>query len=311
MSDEILMEYFRFQYANCEIYRRYVNLLGVEVQSPDEIPFLPISVFKTHKVYSAQHAEAAIFTSSGTTGVEPARHYVADLDIYRKSYSEAFRLFCGDVSQYAVLALLPSYLERQGSSLITMVQGLIDDSQHPQSGFFLHNHRQLYDTLQNLRDSGTRVLLIGVSFALLDFVEQYRLDFPELAVMETGGMKGRREELTRRELHTALCRGFGVDRILSEYGMTELLSQAYSSGDGLYCSPPWMQIVIRDPRDPFLRLGNGVSGGVNVIDLANLWSCSFIETQDLGTVHPDGSFEIIGRFDESDIRGCNLLISSD
>jgi phenylacetate-coenzyme A ligase PaaK-like adenylate-forming protein len=307
---QFVLDCFKFQFDNCPVYRQYVELLGVKassVESVEDIPFLPVRFFKTKKVYASAREPDVIFTSSGTSGTEVSRHFVADANVYKLSYTAGFRCFFGDISGYAVLALLPSYLERQGSSLITMVQGLIDDSGHPLSGFFLHNHNELYNTLLHLKKNGQKTLLIGVSFALLDFVEKYSINFPDLMVMETGGMKGRREEITRDELHSAICSGFGVDRVFSEYGMTELLSQAYSKGKGIYSTPPWMKIIIRDPKNPFRRVPDETTGAVNIIDLANRFSCSFIETQDLGIMHSGGSFEIIGRFDESDIRGCNLM----
>ncbi|MDR2383825.1 MAG: acyltransferase [Prevotellaceae bacterium] len=307
IDDKLILDRFKFQFANCPVYRQYVELLDVEVSSVEEIPFLPVRFFKTKKVYASQFEAETIFTSSGTSGMEVSRHFVADASIYRLSYTAGFRYFFGDISEYAVLALLPSYLERQGSSLITMAQGLIEDSGNPLSGFFLNNHNELYNTLQILKKNRQPALLLGVSFALLDFLEKFAIDFPELMVMETGGMKGRREEITREELHSIVCSGFGIDRVYSEYGMTELLSQAYSKGKGIYRTPPWMKIVIRDPKDPFRRVPSETAGGVNIIDLANIYSCSFIETQDLGLKHSDESFEIIGRFDESDVRGCNLL----
>jgi phenylacetate-coenzyme A ligase PaaK-like adenylate-forming protein len=312
-DSRFVLDCFKFQFDNCSVYRQYVELLGVNVssvKSVDDIPFLPVRFFKTKNVYASVREPDVIFTSSGTSGMDVSRHFVADASVYRLSYTEGFRYFFGDISGYAVLALLPSYLERQGSSLIAMVQGFIEDSGHPLSGFFLHNHDELYNTLQILKKNRQKTLLIGVSFALLDFLEKYSIDFSDLIVMETGGMKGRREEITRDELHEIICSGFGVDRVFSEYGMTELLSQAYSKGKGIYRTPPWMKIVIRDPKDPFRRVSDETTGGVNIIDLANRYSCSFIETQDLGLMHSDGSFEIIGRFDESDIRGCNLMLSS-
>jgi hypothetical protein len=269
---------------------------------------LPVRFFKTKKIYASNREPETVFTSSGTGGMEVSRHFVADASVYRLSYTAGYRYFFGDISGYAVLALLPSYLERQGSSLITMVQGLIEDSGNPLSGFFLNNHNDLYNTLQRLKKNRQPALLIGVSFALLDFLEKFAVDFPGLMVMETGGMKGRREEITREELHSIVCSGFGVDRVYSEYGMTELLSQAYSKGKGIYRTPPWMKIVIRDPKDPFRRVPCETVGGVNIIDLANIYSCSFIETQDLGLEHPGECFEITGRFDESDVRGCNLML---
>ncbi|MDR1896028.1 MAG: acyltransferase, partial [Prevotellaceae bacterium] len=303
INDDVILDLFNFQSTNCEVYGRYVRLLGARVLSVNDIPFLPIEFFKIKRVYSSNSEPQTVFTSSGTTGADVSKHFVADANIYKKSYTEGFRYFFGDVSQYAVLALLPSYLERRGSSLITMVQGLIADSGNPLSGFFLNNHEALFKTLQILQNNGTPTLLIGVSFALLDFLEKFNMRFPELLVMETGGMKGRREEITREKLHSVICSGFGVNKILSEYGMTELLSQAYSVGNGRYNTVPWMKIIIRDPKDPFLKAPDETLGGVNVIDLANIYSCSFIETQDLGIAHSDGSFEIMGRFDESDIRG--------
>jgi hypothetical protein len=306
IDDKLILDYFKFQFANCPIFRQYVELLGVNVSSAENIPFLPIRFFKTKKVYASDKDPETVFTSSGTSGTEVSRHYVTDISIYKLSYTLGFRYFFGNISR-AVLALLPSYLERQGSSLITMVQGLIEDSGNPLSGFFLNNHEELYNTLRLLKKNKQPTLLIGVSFALLDFLEKFAVDFPELMVMETGGMKGRREEITRNELHSIICSGFGVNKVFSEYGMTELLSQAYSKGKGIYRTPPWMKIVIRDPKDPFRNVPNETVGGVNIIDLANIYSCSFIETQDLGLLHDDGSFEITGRFDESDIRGCNLM----
>jgi hypothetical protein len=307
IDDRVVLDYFKYQFDNCDIFRRYVELLDVNVLSVEDIPFLPVGFFKTEKIYASIREPETVFTSSGTGGINVSKHFIADTNIYRRSYTNGFRYFFGDIAGRAVLALLPSYLERQGSSLITMVQGLIEDSKNPASGFFLNNHADLFDALQTLKKKRNPTLLIGVSFALLDFVEKYTVDFPELTVMETGGMKGRREEITRAELHRAICAGFGVDRVFSEYGMTELLSQAYSTGKGIYRTPPWMKIVIRDPKDPFRRVPDETVGGVNIIDLANIYSCSFIETQDLGIMHADGCFEIIGRFDESDIRGCNLM----
>ncbi|MDR1169664.1 MAG: acyltransferase [Prevotellaceae bacterium] len=307
IDDSAILNCFKFQFDNCAVFRKYVELLGVKVSSVEDIPFLPVSFFKTKKIYASSREPEVVFTSSGTGGSNVSRHYVADASVYKLSYTAGFRYFFGDISGYAVLALLPSYLERQGSSLITMVRGLIEDSGNPLSGFFLNNHNELFDILQTLKENGTPSLLIGVSFALLDFLEKFTVSFPGLMVMETGGMKGRREEITRDELHGIICSGFGVDRVFSEYGMTELLSQAYSKGNGIYRTPPWMKTVIRDPKDPFRRVPFGTAGGINIIDLANIYSCSFIETQDLGLMHPDGSFEITGRFDESDMRGCNLM----
>ncbi|MDR1887596.1 MAG: acyltransferase, partial [Prevotellaceae bacterium] len=233
IDDSLVLDYFKYQFDNCDIFRRYVELLGVKVSSAADIPFLPIRFFKTGKVYSSNREPETVFTSSGTTGTEVSRHFVADASIYKLSYTAGFRYFFGDISGYAVPALLPSYLERQGSSLIAMVRGLMEDSGNSLSGFFLNNHDELFDTLQILKNNKVPTLLFGVSFALLDFLEKFNIDFPELMVMETGGMKGRREEITRDELHEIICSGFGVDRVFSEYGMTELLSQAYSKGKGI------------------------------------------------------------------------------
>jgi hypothetical protein len=238
-----------------------------------------------------------------------SRHLVTDVTWYEESFRRAFDLFYCDIQDYCVLALLPSYLEREGSSLIYMAEDLVKHSENPGSGFYLYNHGDLYAQLKKQQQSKKPTLLIGVTFALLDFIEQHPIDFPELIVMETGGMKGRRKEMIREELHETLCNGFGVNAIHSEYGMTELLSQAYSNGKGIFNCPPWLRIITRDTNDPMTLLDNDKTGGINVIDLANANSCSFIATQDLGRVYKDGSFEVLGRFDNSDIRGCNLLIA--
>ncbi|MDR2466670.1 MAG: acyltransferase [Prevotellaceae bacterium] len=308
MNDEILLDYFRFQYEHCMVYRQYADLLDLRVERAADIPFLPIAFFKTREVYAASTPPQAIFTSSGTAGTVPSRHLVADLGIYERSYRSCFRRFFGSPPQRVIAALLPSYLERGGSSLVEMARGLAETSGSPRSGFFLNEHRKLRDLLLSLRDTQTPTILLGVGFALLDFAEKYTIDFPDLIVMETGGMKGRREEPTRKELHALIRAGFGTRAVASEYGMTELLSQAYSTDGGLYRTPPWMKIAVRDPRDPFLRAPNGSTGGINVIDLANIYSCSFVETQDLGVARDDGSFEVLGRFDESETRGCSLMI---
>ncbi len=249
------------------------------------------------------------FTSSGTTGMINSKHLVTDISWYEESFRRAFEIFYGDIKDYCILALLPSYLEREGSSLIYMAEDLVKRSANPDSGFFLYNHDELFQQIKKQQQIKRPTLLIGVTFALLDFVEQYPINFPELIVMETGGMKGRRKEMIREELHETLCKGFGVDAIHSEYGMTELLSQAYSKGNGIFNCPPWMKVITRDTNDPVSTLDTDKTGGINVIDLANINSCSFIATQDLGRVYKDGSFEVLGRFDNSDIRGCNLLIA--
>ena len=303
---------FRFQYEHNEVYHRFCSLLGrtpANVVSLTDIPFLPIEFFKTEKIYCADTPAEITFTSSGTTGSQTSRHFVKELSIYTESYRKGFELFYGNIEKYAVLALLPSYLERTGSSLITMVDDLIKRSKNPFSGFYLNEYDLLAERLTSLDRSGQQVLLIGVSFALLDLVEKHSFSLKNTLVMETGGMKGRRKELVREELHATLCKGFGVEAIHSEYGMTELLSQAYSAGKGIYRCVPWMKVLVRDTNDALSYLPIGKTGGLNIIDLANKYSCSFIATQDLGKLHSDGSFEVLGRFDNSDIRGCNLMVS--
>ena len=310
--NETALQIFRFQYEHNKVYHRFCSLLGRtpdKVHSLTDIPFLPIQFFKTEKVYCGTTSPEAVFTSSGTTGAQTSQHFVKELSLYTQSFRQGFELFYGDIQQYAVLALLPSYLERTGSSLITMVADLIERSQNPYSGFYLNEYDLLAQHLQTLDSSGQKVLLIGVSFALLDLVEQHSFSLKNTIVMETGGMKGRRRELVREELHAILCQGFGVPTIHSEYGMTELLSQAYSNGNGIYHTVPWMKILIRDTNDALSYLPNGKTGGLNIIDLANKYSCSFIATQDLGKLLPDGSFQVLGRFDNADIRGCNLMVS--
>jgi phenylacetate-coenzyme A ligase PaaK-like adenylate-forming protein len=306
------MQVFRHQAKNCTVYAEFISNLGVDaalVTHIDQIPFLPIQFFKSSQVVSSSDKPQTIFTSSGTTGIITSSHYVTDISWYEESFRRAFSLFYGDITRYTVLALLPAYLERPGSSLIYMAQDLITQSNNPDSGFYLYNHADLHAQLIRQQEAKKPTLLMGVTFALLDFVEKYKIDFPELIVMETGGMKGRRKEMIREELHDILGNGFGVDKIHSEYGMTELLSQAYSKGDGIFNCPPWMRIITRDTNDPLTLTAKSKTGGINIIDLANINSCSFIATQDLGKLYDDGSFEILGRFDNADIRGCNLLIA--
>lgn len=309
--EELALEVFRHQAENCLVYKEYIGYLGiktVQVSRLEQIPYLPIAFFKTHDILSSSDNVELIFSSSGTTGMSQSRHLVTDLSIYDQSFDKAFEQFYGDIANTCFLALLPSYLERDGSSLIYMVDALIRQSKHPDSGYFLHNHDELYLRLKELQQTGQKTILIGVTYALLDFAEKYQMDFPDLVVMETGGMKGKRKEMVREELHAELQRGFGVNAIHSEYGMTELLSQAYSKGNGVFDCPPWMKVMLRDTNDPLSLLAANKTGGINVIDLANINSCSFIATQDLGRKFPDGSFEVLGRFDNADIRGCNLLV---
>ncbi|GAC1310726.1 MAG: acyltransferase [Mucilaginibacter sp.] len=309
--NETALQVFRHQAANCAVYRDFIAALKIKpasVQAIDQIPFLPIEFFKTHQVLSSARPVEVTFTSSGTTGITTSSHYLTDVSWYIESFCKAFDLFYGDIKRHTILALLPAYLERQGSSLIYMADDLIKRSGDPGSGFFLYNHDELYLQLKKQQQAQKPTLLIGVTFALLDFIEQHAINFPELIVMETGGMKGRRKEMIREELHSQLRNGFGVDAIHSEYGMTELLSQAYSKGEGIFYCPPWMKVITRDTNDPMSTLSTGKAGGINVIDLANFNSCSFIATHDLGKVYADKSFEVLGRFDNSDIRGCNLLV---
>jgi len=305
------LEIFRYQAENIPIYKEYVERLRVkvdEVSSINRIPFLPIQFFKTKEVKPINAKAEVIFTSSGTSGDQTSKHYVVDTDLYARSFTASFKLFYGNTSDYCILALLPSYLERQGSSLVYMVNSLIKLSAHPESGFFLDEFDALAERLNRLDEQGQKCLLIGVSFALLDFADKHRFDLKNTIVMETGGMKGRRKEMVREDLHSQLCDAFGVEAIHSEYGMTELLSQAYSNGKGLFTCPPWMRIVIRDPYDPFTTLPNQRAGAINIIDLANIYSCSFIQTEDLGRIYDDGTFEVLGRMNETQLRGCNMLV---
>lgn len=305
------MKVFRHQYDNNMVYHDFCNLLKrskATVKSIIDIPFLPIQFFKSHDVLSSTDDVQEIFTSSGTTGMATSRHLVTDLSYYEQSFRQAFSRFYGNIEDYVVLALLPSYLERDGSSLIYMVDDLIKASNNTDSGFYLSDYDALIAKLEHLDSAGQNVLLIGVTYALLDLVEKKQFSLKNTIIMETGGMKGRRREMIREELHEVLCNGFGVAKIHSEYGMTELLSQAYSLGDGIFECPPWMDILIRDTEDALAYNNYGRNGGINVIDLANYNSCSFIATQDLGKKYPNQSFEVLGRFDNSDIRGCNLMV---
>lgn len=305
------LEVFKHQFKNNKVYRSFCDLLYVhpsDVSNIEKIPFLPIQFFKLRKVLSSLDEIEEVFSSSGTTGSTTSQHFVTDISLYEESYLKGFHHFYGDIKEYTVLALLPNYLERKGSSLVYMVNDLIQKSKQPESGFYLNNLKELSETLIRLEASEKKVLLIGVSFALLDLIDEYQFNLKNTIVMETGGMKGRRKELIRDEFHAILKKGFGVSEIHSEYGMTELLSQAYSQGNGVFECPPWMKVLTRDTEDALTIQALSKTGGINIIDLANYNSCSFIATQDLGKVHQNGSFEIIGRFDNSDIRGCNLMV---
>jgi phenylacetate-coenzyme A ligase PaaK-like adenylate-forming protein len=309
--EKIALKTFRYQYENNLVYQEFCDLLKTNVQrvkTLQQIPFLPIQFFKSHTVVSNNETPQAIFTSSGTTGMITSKHLVTDVTLYEESYRRGFSQFYGNIENYVVLALLPSYLEREGSSLIYMVEDLIQLSNQPESGFYLNNHDELIEKLIALDNAGQNVILIGVTYALLDLIEKRKFQLQNTIIMETGGMKGKRKEMIREELHEQLCTGFGVSSIHSEYGMTELLSQAYSLGQGVFECPSWMQILIRDTEDALSYITNGKTGGINVIDLANRNSCSFIATQDLGKKNPNNSFEVLGRFDHSDIRGCNLMV---
>lgn len=310
--DEVALEVFRYQVAGNSLYREYITALGsdpVSVRYPSEIPFLPVTFFKDHKVLTLMKMPEAVFESSGTTGMATSKHFVGDLSVYEESFTRGFTHFYGDPSGYIFAALLPSYSERENSSLIYMMNSLIKKSKYPDSGFYNNDWEKLIKNLEKAKDSGRKAILVGVSFALLDLVEKYSPDLSGIIVVETGGMKGRRKEITRQELHTILKTRFNVETIHSEYGMTELLSQAWSQGDGLYYCPPWMKALIRDPQDPLTIFDKpGRTGGINIIDLANINSCSFLAVNDLGKLHEDGGFEVLGRFDNSDIRGCNLLV---
>lgn len=308
---KLALDIFKYQFKNNKVYRSFCDLINKhpsDVVNVEEIPFLPIQFFKTRKVLTSSHSIEEIFTSSGTTGSVTSKHYVSDVSLYKKSYLSGFNHFYGDIKDYVVLALLPNYLERKGSSLVFMVNDLINKSKSSESGFYLDNLDELAKKIKRLDKEGEKVLLIGVSFALLDLIEKYQFKLNHTIVMETGGMKGRRKELIRDELHKILSNGFGVSKIHSEYGMTELLSQGYSKGNGVFNTPPWMKVMVRDTEDALTILPNRKTGGINIIDLANYNSCSFIATQDLGKTYDNGTFEIIGRFDNSDIRGCNLMV---
>ena len=309
--EKIALKVFRFQYEKNLVYKEFCDFLKTDVQkvkSLQQIPFLPIQFFKSHDVVSNNDPIQTTFSSSGTTGMITSKHLVTDVSLYEESYQKGFSEFYGNIENYVVLALLPSYLEREGSSLIYMVEDLIKLSNHPESGFYLHNHEDLIKKLLDLDALGQNVILIGVTYALLDLIEKQQFQLQNTIIMETGGMKGKRKEMIREELHEQLCTGFGVPAIHSEYGMTELLSQAYSLGNGIFECPSWMQILIRDTEDALTYIPQGKTGGINVIDLANINSCSFIATQDLGKKYPNNSFEVLGRFDNSDIRGCNLMV---
>jgi phenylacetate-coenzyme A ligase PaaK-like adenylate-forming protein len=309
---ERALNVFKFQSERNPVYRSFMESLGKasgEVKNITDIPFLPVSFFKNRKVLIEGLPVEMVFESSRTTGNVPSRHFVHDLKLYETSFTESFRYFYGEPSEYFIATLLPSYTDRQNSSLVYMMEGLIRKSPDSTSGFYENNLEELIRNIKNAKSSGRKTFLLGVSFALLDLANRFLPDLSGTIVMETGGMKGRRKEITREELHEILKNKFNVPVIHSEYGMSELMSQAYSKGNGIFFCPPWMRILIRDPQDPLSIIdGYGTSGGINIIDLANLYSCSFIATCDSGKLYENGGFEISGRFDNSDIRGCNLMV---
>lgn len=311
------LEIFYFQSRNNEVYKKYLELLRIVpemIDSIEKIPFMPISFFKSHKVTTSAFIPETVFESSGTSGQNTSRHYVKSFALYQKSFRKGFNLFYGNPANWCILGLLPGYLERKNSSLVAMVKNLIEESKNPYSGFYLHDHEKLYQALVHNEIIEQPTILIGVTYALLDFAEKYSMKLQNTVVMETGGMKGKREEITRGEVHDFLKNKFGLQQIHSEYGMTELLSQAYSKGDGFFHTPPWMKVLVRDYNDPFSinaappgsRPANGL---INIIDLANLHSCCFIATDDIGKIYKNNTFEVLGRRDTSDLRGCSLLVS--
>lgn len=310
--DDLSLGIFNYQAENNPVYKDYIERLGVhpsEISSVADIPFLPVEFFRNHRIITGNNEPVILFESSGTTGSNASRHYIVDTGLYEESFLKCFRHFFGDPASYFFAALLPSYSERENSSLVYMVNRLTKESADARSRFFLNDNEALIRTLEKIKQEGGKGILIGVSFALLELAEKHPADLSGIIVVETGGMKGRRKEITREELHSVLKKAFSIGSVHSEYGMTEMLSQAWSTGNGIYHTPPWMKVMIRDSHDPLTILNESeISGGINIIDLANINSCSFIATADLGKLHKDGGFEVLGRFDNSDLRGCNLLV---
>jgi len=308
--DKLSLEAFQYQLRNNTVYNNYVKALGVNpatVNSVSQIPFLPVSFFKSHSIKASEFTAETVFESSGTTGSINSRHLVKDLLLYKESFTKGFEFSYGPVTDWCIIGLLPSYIERDNSSLVYMVNELIKLSSHPLSGFYLNEYEKLSAMLEEAEAKQQKTLLIGVTFALLDFAERFPLQLKYTVIMETGGMKGRRKEMIRAEVHDLLKKGFGITAVHSEYGMTELLSQAYSKGEGIFSAPPWMKVLLRDEEDPLAVKETG-AGIINIIDLANIHSCCFIATDDAGKVYGDGSFEVLGRMDGSDLRGCSLMI---
>ena len=308
--EQVALQVFGYQYNAVPVYKQFCNSLKrtpENVNTIADIPFLPVQFFKSHKVITTGFEAQKVFESSTTTGATPSQHFVADVSLYEESYLKAFELFYGSPSQYCFLALLPSYLDRGTSSLLYMADDLIKRSNNPLSCFINKDFDELNRRIHAAKQLNQKIFLLGVTYALLDFAEQHPTNLSGSIIMETGGMKGRRKEITRQEIHNILTNAFNVDAIHSEYGMTELLSQGYSNGNGIFRCPPWMRIIARDPYDPFSYVEPGTTGALNIIDLANLYSCAFIAVSDLGKVYADGSFEVLGRIDSAEIRGCNLM----
>lgn len=308
----LVAEVFNFQYQNNEVYKMWCNGIGGKIQNSkfkiQNCPFLPISFFKTHSVTTTAFTPQQIFESSGTTQTINSKHLIKDISIYKRSFAKAFEASYGSIKDWCIIGLLPSYLERNNSSLVYMVNDLIEQSQHPQSGFYLYNFNQLYPTLLQLELAQQKTLVVGVTFALLDFTDAYTMNLQHTIIMETGGMKGRKKEMTRNEIHSILQKKLGITTVHSEYGMTELLSQAYATNNGKHICPPWMKVLVRGEDDP-LQISEKGKGVLNIIDLANIYSCSFIATDDVGEVFDDGSFSVYGRLDNSDLRGCSLMFA--
>lgn len=311
--ENVALQIFRFQYQNNTVYREYVNTLGTDISNISnlaQIPFLPISFFKSRSVICGdEEKHNRVFYSSTTTSGIPSKHFVKDVNVYQNSFRKGVARFYGDLKSYCLLALLPSYLERGNSSLVYMTDALIKDSRNPDSGFYLHNFGDLAAKIKVNEAKGQKTILIGVTYALLKLAEDFPMELKNTIIIETGGMKGKREELTRQEVHKILSEAFQIENIHSEYGMTELLSQAYSKEKGIFQCVPWMRVVARDVYDPFHSGLVNENGALNIIDLANIYSCSFIATDDLGVVHQNGEFEVTGRLDSADIRGCNSMAS--
>lgn len=308
--EDLALQLFKYQASHVPIYQAYLRQLNIQpekIHQVIDIPFLPIHFFKTHAVYDhTQHQPKLVFESSGTTGQIPARHEIVDPTVYEKSFTLGFKQRWGPPTDHCILGLLPSYLERSHSSLVYMVKHLMSQSGHPSNGFYLHDHQKLSDTLANLEREGQATILFGVTYALLDFAEDFPIQLQHTQIIETGGMKGRKQEMTREEVHEKLKKQFNLNQIHSEYGMSELMSQAYTKADGNFACPPWMRLLVRDVNDPFDIQTDG-RGAINIIDLANLHSCSFLATEDVGEVFQDGRFVIQGRMDASEIRGCSLM----